>query len=440
MNPQGRLVLFTLAGIAAGLLIWIVIDILGLVRISDTVGTLSSTEARQYQIVGLLFGAFIGGLLGGADLLAQGNTGDWPRALGIGVGVGAVAGVLGLNLGMALFGALYSPSAGSPLHFIGNVIARALGWALIGAFAGTADGWRKLSFRVGRNGFLGGLIGGLIGGAAFEIVPYLMPGARSGPAARFVAFLLTGGSIGLFIALVQQWLKEAWIRVVLGRGEGKEFLIEKALTRIGRAELSEIPLYGDPNIGRTHALLESGGTAGWTVRDTGESSVGVLVNGERIAAPTRLRSGDEMTIASRTLVFYEKTVRQATAPVSKDIPHRPPAPQPGVSPYALPVAPPEPGGLTGRRLRITAGPHAGGQFPARSGLTIGRDASVDIALPSDTKASRRHARITGTADGGLAIEDLQSTNGTFVNGQRVTVVTLAVGDELLVGTTTLRVE
>jgi hypothetical protein len=57
-----------------------------------------------------------------------------------------------------LFGVLYVPQSQNPFSFVRNVFARALGWAFIGALAGTADGWRKWSFRVGRNGFIGGLL------------------------------------------------------------------------------------------------------------------------------------------------------------------------------------------------------------------------------------------------------------------------------------------
>ena len=50
-------------------------------------------------------------------------------------------------------------------------------------------------------------------------------------------------------------------------------------------------------------------------------------------------------------------------------------------------------------------------------LIVGRSRQCDIVLPSEN-VSRRHARIYTTA-GGLAIEDLQSANGVFVNGRHV---------------------
>jgi len=252
----GRIILYTLAGIAAGFLTWFFSDLSGLVHLSDSVTRLSVADTQAQYLVGMAFGAFVGVLLGITDLLQSGSWGQWPRALGFGLVVGLVAGVLGLTIGMTLFGTLYVVSTGpNPLNFLRNVIARAIGWAAIGAFAGSADGWRKGSVRVGRNGLIGGLIGGLLGGSAFEIIPYLMPGLRASPTSRLFGFLITGACIGLFISLVQQLFKEAWIRVVLGRNEGKEYLVEKVETQIGRSELADVPLFGDPTVAKIHAVL-----------------------------------------------------------------------------------------------------------------------------------------------------------------------------------------
>ena len=72
-------------------------------------------------------------------------------------------------------------------------------------------------------------------------------------------------------------------------------------------------------------------------------------------------------------------------------------------------------------------------------LTIGRGSSNDLALDGDDFASARHARFEERSDG-LWIEDLGSTNGTFVNGARVTTPRrLEEGDLVRVGQTDLRV-
>ena len=71
-------------------------------------------------------------------------------------------------------------------------------------------------------------------------------------------------------------------------------------------------------------------------------------------------------------------------------------------------------------------------------LTLGRGAQNDLALDSDDFASARHARIEPRRDG-VWVEDIGSTNGTFVNGIRLTRERrLAPGDILRVGETDLR--
>ena len=73
-------------------------------------------------------------------------------------------------------------------------------------------------------------------------------------------------------------------------------------------------------------------------------------------------------------------------------------------------------------------------------VTLGRGATNDVPLPSDEYASARHARIEPRRDG-VWIEDVGSTNGTFVNGIRVTRERrLAPGDVVRIGETDLRFE
>ncbi len=73
-------------------------------------------------------------------------------------------------------------------------------------------------------------------------------------------------------------------------------------------------------------------------------------------------------------------------------------------------------------------------------ITIGRGANNDIPLPDDEYASARHARVEPRRDG-VWVEDVGSTNGTFVNGIRLTRERkLVPGDILRVGETDLRFE
>jgi pSer/pThr/pTyr-binding forkhead associated (FHA) protein len=90
-------------------------------------------------------------------------------------------------------------------------------------------------------------------------------------------------------------------------------------------------------------------------------------------------------------------------------------------------------------LEIVEGPDAGRQIELRGPTVLGRDQSADVVL-GDGQISRRHARVTPSASGGIVVEDLESTNGTFVNHDEVHApVELAPGDELLVGVTVMQV-
>ena len=70
-------------------------------------------------------------------------------------------------------------------------------------------------------------------------------------------------------------------------------------------------------------------------------------------------------------------------------------------------------------------------------LTVGKSQYCDLAIPNDDYVSREHARIV-QRDGGFFIEDLGSSNGTFLSIQRPT--PLQDGDQILVGTCILKFE
>jgi pSer/pThr/pTyr-binding forkhead associated (FHA) protein len=90
------------------------------------------------------------------------------------------------------------------------------------------------------------------------------------------------------------------------------------------------------------------------------------------------------------------------------------------------------------RLRIAAGPDQGRDYPIGYGVTtIGRAADNDLVLDSNN-VSRHHARIEHSP-GQLRVIDLKSTNGTSVNGTRVSEQVVRPGDQITFGTSTVRV-
>lgn len=92
------------------------------------------------------------------------------------------------------------------------------------------------------------------------------------------------------------------------------------------------------------------------------------------------------------------------------------------------------------RVTIRSGPGAGRSADTAAGrVVVGRDDDCDLVL-GDGQASRRHAAFIVGADGFLTVEDLGSTNGTFVNGQRITgPVRLLGGETIRIGESELTV-
>jgi Domain of unknown function (DUF4388)/FHA domain len=90
-------------------------------------------------------------------------------------------------------------------------------------------------------------------------------------------------------------------------------------------------------------------------------------------------------------------------------------------------------------LRFISGKYQGGEYPigTQPEIIVGRSSDLDMVLVEDM-VSRRHARIA-CADGQITIEDLSSTNGTFVNGEKVSRASLKEGDRVLIGTSILKV-
>ena len=83
-------------------------------------------------------------------------------------------------------------------------------------------------------------------------------------------------------------------------------------------------------------------------------------------------------------------------------------------------------------LVVERGPRAGLTYILGEGETVaGRSDDVDIFL-GDVTVSRQHARFTVDA-AGLRVEDLRSTNGTYVNAERHDTAQLRPGDEVIIG-------
>ena len=105
---------------------------------------------------------------------------------------------------------------------------------------------------------------------------------------------------------------------------------------------------------------------------------------------------------------------------------------------SAPAARPAGQGVRSYVLRFISGKYQGGEFPvvAEKQILVGRSSDLDMVLVEDM-VSRKHAKIAMQADQ-IWIEDLGSTNGTFVNGEKIKRARLKEGDRVLIGTSILK--
>ena len=107
---------------------------------------------------------------------------------------------------------------------------------------------------------------------------------------------------------------------------------------------------------------------------------------------------------------------------------------PGVGVQPPPIAAPV---VSGPRLYIASGPREGEQIALKHGFMIGKQPGCDLVI-DDGFTSSQHAQIGMDHFGNCRVYDRGSTNGTFVNGQRITEYVLEHGSALRIGSTELR--
>ena len=97
-------------------------------------------------------------------------------------------------------------------------------------------------------------------------------------------------------------------------------------------------------------------------------------------------------------------------------------------------------GEVGRLIVVKPKERKGAAFPIGAEITIGRAPNCTIMIPDDTFVSQLHARIFRNGEGAW-VEDLGSTNGSYLNGARVTTAEqMDKGDRLQIGSTIMEAQ
>jgi hypothetical protein len=287
----------------AALAAWALAFLAGLTR-EDVNSYTSSTLTGG--LLGLLLAAIIGFLDSLLNSVGSQRIVRVLVALAVGLGGGLIGGVIGEALKKGVEEALKQE--------IG--LLRVVGWMLVGSAIGASIGvydllralaLRQTSRQAVRkivNGLIGGVLGGLAGGFLFQLPDVnLLPRT-----ALAIGFVVLGLCIGLLIGLAQVILKEAWLRVESGFRPGRELIVSKSETTIGRAESCDIGLFGDPTIDKVHARVVLQGHR-YLLAD-GITQSGTFLNEQRIAQPTPLRSGDTIRVGNSVIRFRERQKRR----------------------------------------------------------------------------------------------------------------------------------
>ena len=437
-----------LAGLIGGAIGWLPVEI------ANHGHSLTDPPTSGALIGDFVAMALMAGLIGGLILAAEDNSVllDWRSAFPfVSLEVAAPAkrrALRGFILCFVLaipanyysnvvFGAILRAGGwetGNPIPFFYLIVARLIGWTLMGMMLGVGVGLSTLSLRNVLKGAAGGWVGGFVGGLLFDPLGFI---SGSGMLSRFVTLSAIGLSIGLFIGLVQELTKAAWLAVEAGRLRGRQYRIEGATATIGRAEENPIGLFGDPGVQARHALIERRG-ADYSIRNLAVQE-GTFVNGNRIET-VALHDGDRIRISNYEMIFHSRAGAQAGGAVIAGAPRPAASPSPAqpVSAGAARVAP-TPSGAASTSAKPVSSARAylagvnGDQFALRpdTATRLGRALDNDIVV-TDTSVSRHHATIEAT-DGGFRLRDLGSQNGTFVGGERITDAPLGNGDSVRIG-------
>ncbi len=202
----------------------------------------------------------------------------------------------------------------------------------------------------------------------------------------------------------------ATIHVTEGKNKGAAVPLKgKSIFEIGSAPNADLRL-DDQGVAGVHLKIYVSGSD-YSIFDV--SGQGFLHNGKRtLKAP--VGDGDEIQVGQSKLRLAKEA--QAGAIMRA----QPPAPKPA------PAAP---------TLQAVKGNDAGKTYDLRQKemFIIGRGVATDITV-WDIRVSRVHCRIDHDEDGYL-VTDLNASNGTYVNGQKIETHRLKPGDEIKVGST-----
>jgi len=283
-----------LCGSGAAFLAWAIMAATGL--------EIVESDLLHSILMGAVLGATVAGALGTMDTLL--NAPASQRLVRV--------------LGAAAFGLIGGLVAGMLCELLTKITPwlQFVGWIIVGAATGASIYVYGLvqSLLSGRplglakqkltKGMTGGALGGGVGGLLFSLSDLIQVRDFLPRTSLVLALVILGGGVGLFAGFAHFILKEAWIKVETGFRPGREMMLDKMETSIGRAESCDLGLFGDNSINRVHARIERQG-ASYFLTDAGGEG-GTFLNNRRVTQSTKLHSGDLIRLGGSVLMFGER--------------------------------------------------------------------------------------------------------------------------------------
>jgi hypothetical protein len=255
----------------------------------------------------------IGLFLGAAEGIMCRNLRRAAINAAVGLGIGFAGGLIVTLPAEMAFNVMVKLSiafAGEPrdlghptgLALLILIMGRGAAWAMVAIPAGIGQGIAVREQKVILNGILGGILGGLLGGLLFDPIGMTLS-ADDGSLSRFVACAVIGLLVGVFVGLVEQWTKTAWLLMRAGPLAGKQFVLFKQAAVLGSSPKADIYLFKDDAIEPRHALIHNRGGR-FEIEDCGTAD-GTYVNGIPIKMQI-LRPGDQIVLGRTVLEFSLK--------------------------------------------------------------------------------------------------------------------------------------
>ncbi|HEY6970828.1 MAG TPA: FHA domain-containing protein [Candidatus Angelobacter sp.] len=278
----------------------------------DTDVNISDLDTQQTVVGFILFplvAGMVGLLIGAVEGIVCRTYARAASSALIGLLAGFIGGVASLfvaGLVFTVLGKVGPESVSTVPSFLYFMFRRGLAWAIAGTAMGLGQGFALKSGKLKFNGFIGGMAGGLLGGLLFDPINllFLGPDGISGAAiSRAVGFTIIGAAVGLLIGFTDLLTRDAWLRVLSGPLQGKEFSFNRTPIRLGSSPKNEIYLFKDSKIDPIHAEINKLRDA-YEIVDNNSSS-GTFVNGRRVQRE-RLVDGVQIKIGNSEFAYSSR--------------------------------------------------------------------------------------------------------------------------------------